>query len=590
MAIFTIQVDDKASGASEKIVHAMGDLITKMQGAGVAVDSLNIKMGGAGAHAKGMGAAFSSAVDPMAGLTTAASGLGVALNPVTLMIAAVALTAAAATAIVTGLAMALYAGVTAAIQFAEQRRGLVSSLGALTDGGGKQAVQMLDELGKRLPYTTAQMGEWAKKVAGAGARDLPSMKLGVQAVAAATAVLGDEGGQKVIGLIQRYRLLAEAGAKVKIDTKAITKLKDSTVDINDVARALGTTATKMMGTSIAAADLGNAIQKAIINKGKGALEDLGLSWDTISAKFKENVGSLFEGVGDDAKAFMGEVRGIADEFTRGSATSTVAKSAIGAVFHVIFDLGTRALHAVHIGFLQLEILALKAAIAVAPTVLWLRRMWAEHDGAGKLVTTLEGLAVVLGVVAVAGALAMLPLAIAAAVAIGSVLAVSFAIGWLIDNVGAAGTAISKWASDAYDSAGHFVSGLVQGLEDGIASVGKAASKLGRSAIDAVEGVLHIKSPSRVMMNVGVNTARGMAMGIDDGAPDVARSAAALGAVAPAAVAKASGTNGAGQTINIKLELVVNNHGGPALELTEDALASLLERAAATAGLIPAGAM
>lgn len=78
--------------------------------------------------------------------------------------------------------------------------------------------------------------------------------------------------------------------------------------------------------------------------------------------------------------------------------------------------------------------------------------------------------------------------------------------------------------------------IAQGLVNGITSipgrVGSAVSNVAHQAIDGVRDTLGIHSPSRVMMELGANTAEGFALGVGGGGPSV--NDALSGLVAPPA--------------------------------------------------------
>jgi hypothetical protein len=590
MAVFTVTLDDKVSGASEKVVGALGDMIGRLQGVGVAVDQVNVKMGAASSAATGVAGKFGSAIDPMSGLEAAATGLGAALNPVTIGLAAVAAAAAATIAVVTGVAAALYAGAKAALRFADMRGDLESSLNVFVDGGGKGAIAMIDQLGERLPFTTERMGEWAKGLAAAGVRDLPGLQRGIQAAAAATAIANDatDGtAQKVVGLIQRFSELGEVGANVKLDKKLGRQLASVGLDMNDLSKELGIAPEKMNGAAVSAAKLGSAIQDAIVHKGKGALENFAEDFDQIGVKFKEAIGFMFEGVSDSANGFLHEVRLIAEEFTHGTASADLAKGGITAVFNALFTVATAALHAIHVGFLDIEIAGLRAAIAIAPVVRVMRNLWAAADeggGAQTMVGTLGLLAD--SATSFGDALTGLPIG----GTISSIFQIYSALADIPAALSAAAGVGSAWASSAYSTASDFVSGLVNGITDGIGRVVDAAEKLGESAVDAVRGVLGIHSPSVVMGEVGVNTAAGMAIGIEDGQERVASAARSLGGAAASGAASSSSSSTSSSNVTLTAQLTINNYGGADMsELTEQGFGSLLERLAMQAGLVSAGA-
>lgn len=85
-------------------------------------------------------------------------------------------------------------------------------------------------------------------------------------------------------------------------------------------------------------------------------------------------------------------------------------------------------------------------------------------------------------------------------------------------------------------------GFARGIEAGITAIRDAGSRLANAAKGAVAGALQIRSPSRVMMELGGYTAEGFAQGVDGGAGQVDASMREM--VAPPAVdRRASGSSG-----------------------------------------------
>ena len=82
--------------------------------------------------------------------------------------------------------------------------------------------------------------------------------------------------------------------------------------------------------------------------------------------------------------------------------------------------------------------------------------------------------------------------------------------------------------DFYETAKQWIQGLINGIKEGIETVAQAASDVVNSAVGAVKKVLKIKSPSRVMMEIGGYTSEGLAIGIRDSASEVTDAAEGLG--------------------------------------------------------------
>lgn len=90
--------------------------------------------------------------------------------------------------------------------------------------------------------------------------------------------------------------------------------------------------------------------------------------------------------------------------------------------------------------------------------------------------------------------------------------------------------------------GEVVSGLVSGITGNIGQVWDAVTSLADGIPAAAREALGIRSPSRVMQELGGYTAEGFALGIEDGADDAQAAMRAM--VAPPAVGGAAGLRGA----------------------------------------------
>jgi hypothetical protein len=85
--------------------------------------------------------------------------------------------------------------------------------------------------------------------------------------------------------------------------------------------------------------------------------------------------------------------------------------------------------------------------------------------------------------------------------------------------------ISGGVASYFTSVGTAISqGIAKGIRDGASSIISAAKNAARDAYNAAKSELGIKSPSRVMMEVGRNYAEGFAMGISQNAGLVSNAA------------------------------------------------------------------
>jgi tape measure domain-containing protein len=84
------------------------------------------------------------------------------------------------------------------------------------------------------------------------------------------------------------------------------------------------------------------------------------------------------------------------------------------------------------------------------------------------------------------------------------------------------------ATDLYGAGVQAAKGLVNGLESQQSKLNAAIRRIARSMVQGIKDVLKIKSPSRVMFDVGTNTGKGFALGIGSQHAAVKAQAARLG--------------------------------------------------------------
>lgn len=235
---------------------------------------------------------------------------------------------------------------------------------------------------------------------------------------------------------------------------------------------------------------------------------------------------------------------------------------------------------------------------VMEAVTAVRAIMSALPGAGGLTLDLVGIAKALG-----AAFAWVAVAIAAVIGVlagvaGLVGLVIVGIGTaVVDLVGWLGTATAQlveWAAQGVSIAADFIGGLVDGILDGIVDVAQAMRDMATGAIDAVKETFRIKSPSRVMMEVGGYVAEGFTQGVDSGAPDA--SAAVSNMVAPSALGSLGAASAGGGGLNVGgITITVNGVAGDSAgdiaatvrEEVEEALRVILQRYAGELGMSPA---
>lgn len=473
---------------------------------------------------------------------------------------------AAAIAIVTAYATALYALGDAAIRFTQEKQALAATFDVFTGGAGAELLDILGEMAEELPFTGGQLEAWAKSMAGAVGTG-QELKDAIRAVAAATAIMGTSGGAAAEGLIKRFALMAETGQKVKLDRKILGQLAEAGVSVKALAAALGVAPEKLGEMSLKADELSRAMQKALVQNGAKSLALMGDTWASISAKLTEGWEEAFEDLGDIVNPFMAQLRSLASEFFAGSIASKGTAGAVRGVLTPAFEIATRTVRAMHIAFLEAQIAYLKASIALRPLTSALDKIGISGGIVNVVMYLIAGTAVVLAVVFGALALAVFLVALPFILAAVAIYGVVTAIGALIDLVGGAIANLDNLSNAASAAGTSIIQGLGNAIASGAAWVVGLVKGLASSIIGAITGPLQIASPSRVMKRLGGHITEGLAGGVDDGAEDV--ESAAEGAAGAAVGGVRRGTKKAGGRGGGKIaESITINFYGSASEFDE----------------------
>lgn len=128
------------------------------------------------------------------------------------------------------------------------------------------------------------------------------------------------------------------------------------------------------------------------------------------------------------------------------------------------------------------------------------------------------------------------------------------VGWVGETMGEFMASMSgQWGEIGLD----LVKGLANGITGGLSFVVDAAMGIGSAAVDALRSLLQIKSPSKVMAEIGGYTAEGFTMGIESGAPAAGGAMAAL--VAPGPL-KSFGGGGGATMSGVSVYVTINADG------------------------------
>jgi hypothetical protein len=466
-----------------------------------------------------------------------------------------------------------------AITLTQQKEALRQTFDVFTGGMGDKLLADIETLASRLPYTADQLNVWAKSMitaVGSGKK----LETAVLAVASAQAIMGEGGAAAAQALIKRFALAAETGEKVVLNRKILSQLEEAGVGMQALAKALGVAPEKLGKMTVGAKDLGDAMQKALIAQGAGPLAKLGNTWTSISAKIREGFEDAFEDLGSIVDPFMQEVKSFASEFFAGGIAAEDFKGVVKSALTAAFTVAREFVNFLHRGFLHIQIAALQVRIALKPVTNAIGEIGLGSAWVSVALYVLKGtvivLAVAFGILALAVALVALPFILAGLAIYGVVSGIQYLIGLIggaVSNFDNLKAAASKAGTD-------MIVGLATAIMNGHAWVVGLITNLATSMIGAIKTTLGIKSPSRVMMRIGEQTAEGMAIGVAAGTPDVAAAASGAGQAAAGGAAGGARAGGGGGGITVNVEagaVVIQGASGDTTAMLEQALEALLER-------------
>jgi hypothetical protein len=434
-----------------------------------------------------------------------------------------------------------------AIEVVERASLLRAAFTGLAGGAaqGAAAGKLVEGLVDTLPFAKQQTEAWATSLLEVGEAGA-TLAAHVRAIAAAQALTAVTGGQGGAAAQELFTKLALGGKATESFMKQVHEggkpaakiLAKMGLNIRDLG---GEAAVAKMN----AQQFGDAVTKALQARGAPALAVMMNSWPNILEKAREGMMSIFGGLTGPVEGFMGEVRKLFSEFSKGGVAVNLLKPIVTAVFGALFRWGTMAINAIHRGFLLLVIGGLQLYIAMRPAI----------DAFGKILAYVPVWAILKVIL---GSIVGIVLAF-----VGPFLAAAAAVGLLIAAIGAAVAYFSTLADDAMDAGGSIVNGLVQGVTGAAGQFMDALSGLASKGLAAFKGIFGIASPSKVMLEHGEkNIAGATASGIDRGADKVDASMAKLGG-SPQGGAGARGEGNGGVNIYGDIHVSINGAEGPA---------------------------
>lgn len=584
----------KVSGATIPVGNAMGGL------AGKTFDAANAMQVGKetiSAAVAGMRAAFSSLAagdvkGAIAGVTDAVSGMAKMLDLVVPGLGeAVSLVVTIAGGLVGVTAGLIKSGAAFAIEATTAKIQMLSMFDALGQGkiSGEEVDDMLDDLSSRLGQTKDAMVPLVKAFATMGITGKEALEKMTTAALSAQALGGTS--EAFVDLQKKIQAADESGGKLKIKFAALAGVG---LHVEDVAAKMGISAKtlgdQMKAGSVDAKKFGDAMTSALLEKGAGPLETMGLSVKNLGGLLQQYIGDMFEDLRDPVMGFLTVVKDLFGIFDSKSKPSGQAlKAGIEGFFKQVLVLATKVVPLVKHFLLDMIIFGLKAYIAMKPIVKTMIDMWKQHDGMGILMKAFEGIKLALiilgGVIAFVVGLFLGVIAVAVLVSVAFWTLLSTVMSFTAD----ASKAIGDWVVGATAAAADFIKGLVDGISKGATDVVNAVKGVASSAVGAFEGALGIQSPSKVMMDLGGHTSAGFAQGIEDGGEDVHGAASGVagqavkGAGAPAA-SSGSGSSGASGGVVMNVNVQIDGAGKSAEAITDEMVSQVFQRYALAAGL------
>lgn len=483
-------------------------------------------------------------------------------------------------------------GIEFAIVSSEAKQEMLGLFDAMGGGltTGAQTEAMIDDLKAKFGISKDAMIGYTKTLMALGMTNVDELHDSVLALASASALVKG-GDQALLSFTKKIELAKDAGVGLKIPIKGLAELAATGANVADVAKEMGlsteTLTKNLKDGTVDAGKFGDALQNAIINKGKGPLERMANSSANLKKILSEAWGDLFEDI--DVGPFMAEVKKLFDIFGQGTKSGEAMKSGIGGFFKEVLGVATKVVPLVKHFLLDMIILGLKAYIAVKPIVKAIQEFVTSAQGASIINTILTSVWEVLKVIGVSVLVVVAAAVVLWAAMIAVSVAVWTAVGAVLGFVNDAGSALTGWVATAATAAYDFVAGLVNGITNGASQVIGAVKGLASSATGAFKSALGIASPSKVMMGMGGHMTDGVAEGLEGGAGDV--QAASTGVANASVKGMAQGASGGGGAspgggggAQISVTVLIDGAGKSALEITEEMVAAVFQRMALGAGV------
>ncbi len=364
-------------------------------------------------------------------------------------------------------------------------------------------------------------------------------------------------GQKAFGAAEGFKkmsgALGSAGPYVAIAV-ALVAVAAATAA---AAVAFGAATLAILKFGIANADAARTAELLAIQAkggaaGLAATAKLALSLDNQSKKLSADIGKIFSIGKPQLERFLEGLATLGALFDADSQSAKSIKVIFESLFNPLIDGITGFIPKLVAGFIQFEILVMKALIAVKPFAGYIELAAAICGGLALVVGGV--LAVALGAVIFSVGM----LAVGFALVVSAAVAVVAGIVWLgsafanlggsiVSGVIGAFNAVVTWLSTfSLASIGaSIIDGLIAGITGAGGGVLTAITGIASGAVNAAKSLLGIASPSKVFAEIGMQTSAGMTEGVESGTGDVQGSLETMVAPPEAAGGAAAAPGSAG---------------------------------------------
>jgi hypothetical protein len=459
---------------------------------------------------------------------------------------------------VTALVGVIAGGMATAIGVVEkmtQRLAVFSALGG-SAAAGKATLAMVQNLSDKLPYSVDQLSQWAQAMQRAGMSG-KGLESATKAIAAAAAI-NPEGGAAAAENVIAKLAAGEQEAQKFVQTiqkggpKAQKQLREMGVNLSDIG-------TQAQRAKMTAAQMSEAIQRALVKRGAGPMEAMMNTWPVILDKAKAGFMSLFSGLDKPVGGFMGAVKDLFATFGRGSPTMAAIRPVVQSVFGTLLSWGQRAVTAVMNGFKQLVIIGLKVRIGINPIWVVLRQLGGELAKAAAATGLFTGKSGVMSaILSVVGTVIKQAFFAAVTIITGFLRVLTFVVSGataVITKLRAIFTKLNL--PSLAGAAANMISSFISGIKSKIGSVVSAMTGMGAAAKKGLLGALGIASPSRVALEAAGNVTSTFSDKVEDDTSTTQKAFAGMVKVPPPGRSGGATKGGAGSRLEALLERLCN---------------------------------